>query len=892
MQSSFRSSLDYALTPHSIAVIGASDHPLSRGSFIWKAVSGSALLSNAWPINPKYKYIGERPCLPNVKDIPGTVDLAVISLRGDRIEEALKEVCEVGVRAALITPDEQQYSSDPLWLEKLKKIAADAKVRLIGPDSLGFMNPKAKINVSYWPTLARTGNIAFFAQSGMIAGALIDYALETDLGFSTLINTGAAIDIDLPELIDHYANDTDTRVIAIHIEGLRNPRAFYSSIRNAARKKHVVILKAGSDPHFAADRLASFKLGCDAGRHDVFAAMVRRAGAILIDSFEEFAAAVAAFSTNRLPRSNRLAVIANGSGFAALTATAANDRNVDLHNLSNETISALQQAYPSPQIAINPINVGTTAPTERYEKTLQLVLQDPSVDGAVVVVAPGPVQTVQPTLRALVNTAATSFKPVITAWIGDRVTRNVRRQLLVLPNAPISAVQSPVIAARAFGYLAQRTSLLEDMYREPGQWQPPLSAETLSGARNILNYARQSERYLLHLAETSLLFEQFGITTAPFRMAHSLHEAQAHAAKLGWPVALKVHAPGRSHQSEMNGVHLDLKSDSEIEHAWDQIVNSIRSMVPPTKISGVIVQKMIPHHALRELRLAISIDNVLGPVIEFGAGGLGAELYRDQAVALPPLKMQDAIELIHEAQISKTFGDFRGLPPVDIDELAKMACKLSEIATAIPAIQTLSIDPLIWTPEGFVALDASVRLSDKPLEHDDTYRHMTIRPAPRVAAQKVDTKAGILILRALEEEDFDAYRAFLGRLSGQALYFRFQTSTQLPTERIVELCKIDYNREAAWVLVDSDGAIHGAARWHATEKAGEAEFGITVEDAWQGKGLAGQLMRKVESSARELGKNRLVAYVLANNENMHGMLAHLGYNRQDFSIWVKHLSDN
>ena len=131
MQSSFRSSLDCALNPQSIAVIGASDHPLSRGSFIWKAVSGSALLPNAWPINPKYKYIGERPCLPSVKDIPGTIDLAVISLRADRIEQALQDVCELGVRAVLITPDEQQYSSDPLWLGRLEKIADAAQVRLI-----------------------------------------------------------------------------------------------------------------------------------------------------------------------------------------------------------------------------------------------------------------------------------------------------------------------------------------------------------------------------------------------------------------------------------------------------------------------------------------------------------------------------------------------------------------------------------------------------------------------------------------------------------------------------------------------------------------------------------------------------------------------------------------
>ncbi len=890
MQTTSRSSLDCALHPKNIAVLGASNRPLSRGSFIWKAVAGSSLLPNAWPINPKYKYIGERPCLPSIKEVPEVLDLAVISLRADRITKALSDVCQHGVRAVLITPDEQQYSCDPLWLKKLQQIASHYNVRLIGPDSLGFMNPNAAINASYWPTLAKPGNIALISQSGMIAGAFVDYAQETELGFSGLINTGAAIDIDLPELIDYYANHSETRVIAIHLEGLRHPRLFFSAIRAAARKKHVVILKAGTDPHFAADRLASFKLGSDAGRHDAFVAMVRRAGAILIESFEEFTAAVTAFSSNRLPRGNRLAVIANGSGFAALAATAVNEQ-VDLHGLSNETITALQRAFPSSQIAVNPINVGTTAPTERYEKTLQLILQDPMIDGAVVVVAPGPVQSIQQTLNSLVKTASTSFKPVISAWIGDRATRHARHQLLGLSNAPISAVRSPVVAARAFGYLAQRTYLLERMHDEPDSWKPDTS-HAIHHARNIIRFARQNERHLLQVAETSLLLEKFGISTAPFLIAHSLPEAKNHAQQLGFPVVMKAIVPGRDHQSEMNGVHLHLHTENDITQAWDHIKTSTESVIPPTQFSGVIIQKMIPHHALREMHLSITVDHVLGPVIEFGVGGLGAGLYKEQSVALPPLTLNDARRFIQDSHISQTFGDFRGLPPVNTESLAKMACILSVIAENIPAVQTLSLDPLVWTPQGLIVLDASIRLSDKPLEAERTYNHLTICPAPKQNTQRLQTKNGTLILRALEEEDYSEYRAFLTRLSGKSLYFRFQTSTQLPIERIVELCQVDYTRESAWALVDSNGAIHGAARWKTTNTPQEAEFGIAIEDTWQGQGLARPLMEAIEQSALNLGKRRLIAYVLPNNETMHGILTHFGFIQQDASTWIKLLSNN
>lgn len=194
----------------------------------------------------------------------------------------------------------------------------------------------------------------------------------------------------MPELIDYYANDKNTRVIALHIEGIRRPREFYSSLRAACARKHVVILKAGSGSGYAADRIACFKMGTDAGSEGALAALVERAGATLVPTFEEFTAAVSGFATNRLPRGNRIAVIANGSGFASLTASAAQACGIDLHGLSNATIKDLKTAYPSQQIAVNPVNVGATASPERYRKTLQIVLQDPMIDGALVVVAPEP----------------------------------------------------------------------------------------------------------------------------------------------------------------------------------------------------------------------------------------------------------------------------------------------------------------------------------------------------------------------------------------------------------------------------------------------------------------------------------------------------------------------
>ena len=891
-----RSSLSRALCPETVAVIGASDRLRSRGSYIWRAVSRSALLKNAWAINPKYKYIGERPCFAHISEVPGDIDLAVISLRADRILRALIDTGERGVGAVLISPDENAYSSDRLWLDKLRIVAEQYKIRLIGPDSIGLMNPGIGVNVSYWPSLPKPGNIAMIAQSGMIATALLDYAQEAELGFSGVIATGAGIDIDLPELIDYYAHDKNTRVIAVHVEGIRNPRAFYSALRAASAVKQVVVLKASCSSGFAADRIASFKLGTDAGRDAAFEALIRQAGAVLVSTFEEFTAAVAAFATSRPPRGNRLAVIANGSGFAALTASAAQSRGIDLHGLSNSTIKELQDAYPSQQIAVNPINVGVTAQAERYRKTLQIVLQDPMIDGALVVVGPGPVSTIDPTLRYLAKTAAGSYKPVLTAWVSDRTTRSVRKQLRSVPNAPITAIQSPVAAAYAFASLAEHANQRARRLRVPLCDDVDISPEALAEARAVIRKTLNSGRHALSAADATRVLELFGLRSVPMRFAATDDEAVTHAEALGWPVALKVQAEGLGHKSDAGGVVLDIADADTLRRAWQQMMENVTARSPFTPIDGAIVQKMMPHAFVRELRLAVTHDNVLGPVMEFGAGGLGADIYQDTVAALPPLDLNTAQDLVNAARISKALGNYRGLDAADRTVFARALCKLSHLAVLIPAVRDITVNPVVWTAEGPSALDSSINLCDRPLEPDLDFTHLTICPPPVEDVLSVPIKDGRLTLRPLLQRDFCELRAFMKRLSEKSVYLRFHACVQISDDRITDLCTFDRARESAWVLSDEEG-IHGVARWHLTGEAHEAEFGIVVEDGWQRRGLARHLMRKVEDSALEHGITRLVGHVLKGNEAMHGMMTALGFTRiesdaRDTDPWVKTLASD
>ena len=890
-----RSTLKRALCPENIAVIGASDKTASRGSFVWRAVARSKLLKNAWAINPKYKYIGERPCFSSISEVPGDIDLVVISLRADRILKALIDAGERGVAYALITPDENAYASDITWLKKLQVVADQYGIRLIGPDSLGLMNPGLGVNASYWPNLPRPGNIALITQSGMIGTALLDYAQEAELGFSGVVSTGAAIDVDMPELIDYYANDKNTRVIALHIEGIRRPREFYSSLRAACAQKHVVILKAGSGSGYAADRIACFKMGTDAGSEAALAALVERAGATLVPTFEEFTAAVSGFATNRLPRSNRIAVIANGSGFASLTASAAQACGIDLHGLSNATIKDLKTAFPSQQIAVNPVNVGATAAPERYRKTLQIVLQDPMIDGALVVVAPSPVTTIDPTLKLLAKTAAGSFKPVITAWVSDRITLSVRKQLRSVPNAPISAIQSPVAAALAFGYLAAEARRRSERLSIPPEWSVELNAAKLAEARSIVNGARLEGRHYLSPSETGRFLACFDIPTVPFREVRTLEEACAASDELGWPVALKVTTPGLKHKSDIGGVILDINDRERLVEAWKDIEKNLAQRSPMTPMEGAVVQKMVPHSSVRELHLAIAYDNVLGPVVEFGAGSIGSELYQDKKAALAPLTLNEANRLVESTRIARALGTYRGLAPADRTLIAQMLCRLSVLAARIPAIRDLTINPLVWTDGGAAVIDAYVHLNEASIEPELDYPHLTVCAPPWEEGRIVTLGSGEeLVLRTLVPGDFHPLKRFLQRLSDKTFYLRFHTSVHLSDERICELASLDYAREGAWAL-GHDGEIHAVARWRLTGKPGEAEFGIVVEDAWHRRGLARVLMAHIESSAARRGVTHFIGHVLKGNEAMQSMMTAMGYtpsssDSRDTDPWVKHVS--
>jgi len=583
-------------------------------------------------------------------------------------------------------------------------------------------------------------------------------------------------------------------------------------------------------------------------------------------------AAAETLAAGRLPRpapGNRLAIVTNGGGPGVLAADATADNAVALAKLNPETIEQLDKLLPSTWSRGNPVDIIGDANAERFANALQIVLNDPGNDGVLVLFCPTIRLKAEDTANALLPVAQASEKPVVSAWLGNEDAAKGRA---VFEKAGLPALISPERGVEAFGYLAKYVRNRELRLQVP----PPRVDEfdlNVDEARRIVERALVSGRALLNEKESKDLISAFGIETAATQLAKSADEAASLAEKLGYPVALKVLAHGITHKSEVGGVLLSLRSTEDVKHGFETIRARVVERAPNAEFVGVLVQKMIVRPHGRELIVGLARDPTFGPVISFGMGGIAVEVFRDSAVALPPLNRFLAQELISRTRVAKMLDSFRGLPAVDLDAVLNVLLKVSELACELPCIHELDINPLLADANGCVALDARIVLGDGPLVPDPTYSHLAIHPYPKALVRATRLKSGeTVLLRPIRPEDAQAEKRFISRLSQRTMYMRFHAPLrELTLERLVRFTVIDYDREMAFVAIDATGEqeeIRGIARYTRNPDGTTCEFGVVIEDSWQSRGLGHALMQGLEGCARERGLAEIIGYVLKENEEM------------------------
>lgn len=867
----FSHRLKRAFIPRSVALVGASDRVGSRGTLIWNGVMNSHRILQAYPVNPKYKYIGLTPCWTELSELPEKVDLVVIATPTAKVSGVLRQCAALGIQNVLITPGDETLTADRLWRKKIADFCSSHGINLIGPESSGIIRPQIGLNVSYWPELPRIGHIGLICQSSSVVSAVLDHSKRCSFGFSSILTAGCESCITSAQMLDFLARDPDTHVIAVHVETLVHPRAFYSALRAASRVKPVIILKAGRGENSA--RLIASRFACPACDDAAFDAMLERTGSVRCDRLEDFCSCLELFCAGKDPLRGRLAVATNGLGFAALCADVVEKAGVQSSLISEKTIQDVRVLTKRDFSVSNPMNLGFEADSSLLARTTQLLLADEAVDSVLLAVSPTAAVTLNDLAAHLAPILKDSFKPVFMAWTGSTLTET--------ENAAFSRICVPVLssvdgAVKAFAHLCEHKRLKGLTLRPPSAGSEA-ARHDFGAARDVIDEARQKNRNRLSPEQCERLLRLIGIPCAPGMLVTTPADAEAVARSFNSPVALKICAEGLEQRTRIGGVILNSTNTAA---DFDRLKRLCAQYAPLTSFTGILVQKMSGRPDARELKLAVKRDPVLGPVISLAAGGKTGELFPKEQKALPPLTEPQARDMVERCVMYSALEPFRGQPEIDMQSLVNAILNLSRLVCEIPAVTELEINPLIADENGVLALDATAGFSPGALCADASFSHMLIAPPPHYGT--AITGRGIsLRVRSLRADDFEPLKDFIARSSDTSVLMRLQKHRRdLTDEDYLAFTQLDYDRERAYALVDSelvDSKIHGVGRFVIDPGTGTAEFGLLVEDALQHRGFGIGLMYILLEQAKALGVRVLIGYVLTENEPMRHLLKKLNF---------------
>jgi len=871
-----------ALAPRSVAVVGATERRGALGYDVLANLLAGGFTGRIDAVNPKYKTVQGQPCVASLRDLPKAPELAVIVTPAATVPGLVADAGACGVPNMLVlSAGFAEIGAEGRKLQdEVLQAARKHNVRLIGPNCLGILRPSIGLNATFARTSARPGSVALVSQSGAVAAALLDYAWAAGFGFSSVVTTGDGSDVEFAELLDFLAMDPETRSIALYVEGVHSPRLFLSAVRAAAAVKPVIVLKAGR--HTIGSNAALSHTGALAGNDRVWETALRRSGAIRIREYDQLFVASEALASGRMPKGSRLAIVTNGGGPGVLAADAVADKGVTLAQLSDAGRAALDSVLPATWSHGNPVDVIGDADPQRLARAFEVVALDPDNDGVLVLFCPTVRAAAQDAARALLGPITGTRKPVILAWLGGE---DAARGRAVFKDAGLATLASPESGVEAFSFRAQYVRNRELRLQLPPPVDPaPANSKPLdiAAARRIVDAVRKSGRNVLGEDEAKSMLAACGIEVAQGQLAASAAQARELAERIGFPVVLKVRAEGVTHKSEVGGVLLSLKSADEVALGFELIRERVEKRAPQARFTGVLVQKMISRPNGRELIVGIARDPSFGPVLTFGMGGIAVEVVSDSALALPPLNQVLASDLIDRTRVSRMLGTFRGMPAVDMDRLVDALIRVSELACELPCLRELDINPLLADEHGVIALDARVVVDDRAIAPDAGYAHLAIHPYPKSLERELPLPDGSrLFLRPIRPEDAEAEQRFVARLSRQTLYLRLHAPVrELSVEQLIRFTQIDYDREMAFVAVDQGtdpGEIRAIVRYTRLADGERAEFGVTVEDAWQGHGLGSMMMEAIEQCARDRNVSEIFGYVLKENDSMRQLMLARGY---------------
>jgi acetyltransferase len=863
--------------PTSVAVIGASTRPLAVGTVLMRNLLQGGFNGPIMPVNPKHTSIQGVLAYKDIASLPMTPDLAVISTPPATVVPTIRELGERGTKAAVVltaglasTRDENGALLQQVLLEEARRL----DMRILGPNCLGLLVPGVGLNASFAPAAALPGKIAFVSQSGALCTAVLDWARPKGIGFSHFISLGDAADVDFGDVMDYLGSDPETRAILLYIESIHERRNFMSAARAAARNKPVLAIKAGRVAEGA--KAAASHTGALAGADAVYDAAFSRAGMLRVYDFDELFAAVETLARSRPPKGERLAILTNGGGIGVLATDDLIELGGKLAELSPEVVAKLDTVLPGTWSRANPVDIIGDAAGSRYVNALNILLDAPEVDAVLVMHAPTAISSPTEIAESVIRCVKERKKVNVAAcWVGEETTASARQ---LFSESGIPSFATPGGAVRSFMHLVRHRRnqelLMETPPSAPSEFTPDIAA-----ARQVVQTVLDAgEGGMMSEPEAKSVLAAYGIPVIDTKVATSPGDAARLAGEMGGIVALKILSPDITHKSDVGGVMLNLATPQEVEAAANAMLARVAKSYPAARISGFTVQRMARRPGAHELIIGVTTDPIFGPVILFGQGGTAVEVIGDRAVALPPLNMRLARDMIERTRVYKLLKGYRDRPPVDLDAVSLALTQISQLIIDIPEIVELDINPLFSDAQGVLALDARIKVAAVP---PGGLRHrLAIRPYPKSLEEEfVMTNGQTALLRPIRPEDEPNHHVFISRLTHEDVRFRFFGLVhELPHSEMARLTQIDYDREMAF-LGCAGGETLGVVRTVTSLDNERTEFAIVVRSDLKGSGLGRKLLTKMIDYCRGRGTRFMIGQVLNDNYRMLKFVESLGFVR-------------
>ena len=698
--------LDLFFNPRHIAVIGLSRSALDSPVSVLTTLKDFGYPGKIHIINPNMPPSDEDDyqVYSDLDDVPGQVDLAVVSVARQHVLDALQACARHDIHAAIVITQGFADADDEgkRLQEEIVAFGRENDIRIVGPNTIGVSNAFARFTSSFIEVHHDECPIGIVSQSGLFMMGHISINNEP-AGFSMSIDLGNGCDIDIVEVLEYYEQEERIKVIQCHVEGIKRGVAFINTATRISRSKPIIMLKAGKTES-GAMAVASHS-GAAAGETDVYRAAFRKAGVVSVENAEELRIVSKAFVTYEPPEGDRVAIMSFSGGGAILAIDAVDAAGLTLATLSDSTKAEMQELFPPWLTVENPVDIWI--PVARnfeaaFPRILELILRDEGVDSVICIYC----SYTMPKYAAFDS----------SRYIGDLAARFPEKPIVCWSYGMDIAGFSKEVERRGntmvFRSLEEATGALSKLgrYREYRDGQglrstTPRGHSEENFVTTVLSKAKSEQRAYLY-GEGLEILAAYGIETAQWQVARDEVELSAVAGRVRYPVCIKVVSDDILHKSDSGGIVLDIRDEPGLLEAYPHMLQHVRERAPKATIAGVLVQSMAPRG--KEVMVGARRDPVFGPCLVVGSGGIYTEVVGDFAFRIAPITEHDAHEMIAELNISKILAGVRGEPPCDVPSVANILCKISQLVCDQPLISEIDVNPVIVNESGALVVDVRI----------------------------------------------------------------------------------------------------------------------------------------------------------------------------------------